>query len=435
MHRLPPAAAGEAVQSVDRAMRLLKAISVQPGARQRLGAGAPLRPQPQHRLADCSDDARAARAWSSATPTPPLPRRLRGPADRRRRRLRRVARRVRPMLEPGGRAAYRGERDARRRPPVHARVHRPGRIHPASPAPNWIGRSLPLHATSSGKVFLAWLPEDERDAVLPPHLEAYTAQHHHRPCASRRATRRDPACWATAPAWASSRSAKRRRRRRCSTAKDGRGDRQHLGPEPARDPPAAAHAGADRPEHRPRDRAGAAMNLDAFITCAITGAGGTTDRRDKVPVTPSRSPTRAIEAATAGAGDRPHPRARPRHRQGLARPRAVPPGGRADPGLATSTWCINLTAGMGGDLVLGGDERPLPLDATAPTWRAPPSGCVHVGAAAPRDLHARLRQHELRRRRRLRDDEHARDAAWRWPRRCRSSASSPSSRCSTPATW
>jgi DNA-binding IclR family transcriptional regulator len=44
------------------------------------------------------------------------------------------------------------------------------------PSPDWRGRGLPLHATSSGKVFLAWLPEDERDAVLPPHLEAYTPQ-------------------------------------------------------------------------------------------------------------------------------------------------------------------------------------------------------------------------------------------------------------------
>jgi DNA-binding IclR family transcriptional regulator len=47
---------------------------------------------------------------------------------------------------------------------------------PGVPWPNWLGRSLPLHATSSGKVFLAWLPEDERDAVLPPHLEAYTSR-------------------------------------------------------------------------------------------------------------------------------------------------------------------------------------------------------------------------------------------------------------------
>jgi DNA-binding IclR family transcriptional regulator len=47
---------------------------------------------------------------------------------------------------------------------------------PTVPSPNWLGRSLPLHATSSGKVFLAWLPDAERDAVLPPTLERYTAR-------------------------------------------------------------------------------------------------------------------------------------------------------------------------------------------------------------------------------------------------------------------
>jgi DNA-binding IclR family transcriptional regulator len=46
---------------------------------------------------------------------------------------------------------------------------------PATPTPNWLGRNLPLHATSAGKVFLAWLPEAERDAVLPSVLERYTA--------------------------------------------------------------------------------------------------------------------------------------------------------------------------------------------------------------------------------------------------------------------
>jgi DNA-binding IclR family transcriptional regulator len=45
---------------------------------------------------------------------------------------------------------------------------------PVIPCPNWLGRQLPLHATSSGKVFLAWLPEDERDALLPSVLERYT---------------------------------------------------------------------------------------------------------------------------------------------------------------------------------------------------------------------------------------------------------------------
>ncbi len=45
---------------------------------------------------------------------------------------------------------------------------------PNVPCPNWLGRPIPLHATSSGKVFLAWLPDEEREAVLPPHLEPYT---------------------------------------------------------------------------------------------------------------------------------------------------------------------------------------------------------------------------------------------------------------------
>jgi DNA-binding IclR family transcriptional regulator len=45
---------------------------------------------------------------------------------------------------------------------------------PGPPSPDWTLRHIPLHATSSGKVFLAWLPEDERAAVLPATLERFT---------------------------------------------------------------------------------------------------------------------------------------------------------------------------------------------------------------------------------------------------------------------
>ena len=45
---------------------------------------------------------------------------------------------------------------------------------PGPPSPDWNGRQIPLHATSSGKVFLAWMPEDERAAVLPAALERFT---------------------------------------------------------------------------------------------------------------------------------------------------------------------------------------------------------------------------------------------------------------------
>lgn len=41
-------------------------------------------------------------------------------------------------------------------------------------APNWLGRALALHATSTGKAFLAFLHEAERDALLAARLERYT---------------------------------------------------------------------------------------------------------------------------------------------------------------------------------------------------------------------------------------------------------------------
>ena len=41
-------------------------------------------------------------------------------------------------------------------------------------APNWLDKPLPLHATSGGKAFLAWLGRDERDAILPAVLPRYT---------------------------------------------------------------------------------------------------------------------------------------------------------------------------------------------------------------------------------------------------------------------
>ena len=49
-------------------------------------------------------------------------------------------------------------------------------VQPAGGAtvPRWIGQSGPLHATASGKTFLAALPVAERDALLPARLERFT---------------------------------------------------------------------------------------------------------------------------------------------------------------------------------------------------------------------------------------------------------------------
>lgn len=43
------------------------------------------------------------------------------------------------------------------------------------------------------------------------------------------------------------------------------------------------------------------MNTDVFITCAVTGAGDTTDKSPHVPVTPEAIADAAIESARAGA--------------------------------------------------------------------------------------------------------------------------------------
>jgi len=45
---------------------------------------------------------------------------------------------------------------------------------PSVMAANWLGRTVPLHATSSGKAWLAWLPAVEAAALLTPPLASYT---------------------------------------------------------------------------------------------------------------------------------------------------------------------------------------------------------------------------------------------------------------------
>ncbi len=98
---------------------------------------------------------------------------------------------------------------------------------------------------------------------------------------------------------------------------------------------------------------------EAFITCALTGAGDTTGRSDKVPVTPAEIAESGIEAARAGAAIL-HVHVRDPETGAPAR----------DPALYREVVervrdsgvdvVLNLTAGMGGDLTLGPADRPLP---------------------------------------------------------------------------
>jgi uncharacterized protein (DUF849 family) len=101
------------------------------------------------------------------------------------------------------------------------------------------------------------------------------------------------------------------------------------------------------------------MNWDVFITCAVTGAGDSTGRSDKVPITPAQIAAAAIEAAGAGAAVA-HIHVRdPATGKGARDPKlyAEVVGHVRDAGVDV---VLNLTAGMGGDMVFGGVEQPLP---------------------------------------------------------------------------
>ncbi|MCC5986695.1 MAG: 3-keto-5-aminohexanoate cleavage protein [Pararhodobacter sp.] len=101
------------------------------------------------------------------------------------------------------------------------------------------------------------------------------------------------------------------------------------------------------------------MNREVFITCAVTGSGGTQDRSPHVPRSPAQIAASAIDAAKAGAAIV-HCHVRDPETGAPAR----------DPALyrevterirdAEVDVVLNLTAGMGGDLTLGGTDSPLP---------------------------------------------------------------------------
>ncbi len=103
-----------------------------------------------------------------------------------------------------------------------------------------------------------------------------------------------------------------------------------------------------------------AMNREVFITCAVTGSGGTQDRSPHVPRSPKQIADSAIEAAKAGAAIvhchvRDPETGKPRRDVSLYR--EVTERIRD----ANVDVVLNLTAGMGGDMVFGPVESPLPL--------------------------------------------------------------------------
>ena len=121
---------------------------------------------------------------------------------------------------------------------------------------------------------------------------------------------------------------------------------------------------------------------ETFITCALTGAGDTTGRSDKVPVTPAEIAEAGIEAARAGAAvihvhvrdpDSGQPARDPAlYREVVERVR----GSGVD-------VVLNLTAGMGGDLTLGPTDRPLPPSQAGTDMAGAEERLAHVAELLP----------------------------------------------------
>ncbi len=101
------------------------------------------------------------------------------------------------------------------------------------------------------------------------------------------------------------------------------------------------------------------MNREVFITCAVTGSGGTQDRSKYVPRSPKEIAESAIEAAKAGAAVV-HCHVRDPETgvpsRNLSYYREVTERIRA----SEVDVVLNLTAGMGGDMVFGPVQNPLP---------------------------------------------------------------------------
>ena len=98
-----------------------------------------------------------------------------------------------------------------------------------------------------------------------------------------------------------------------------------------------------------------AMNREVFITCAVTGSGGTQDRSPNVPRSPAQIAESAIAAAKAGAAVvhchvRDPETGKPS--RDLALYREVTERIRD----SATDVVLNLTAGMGGDLLFDGTE-------------------------------------------------------------------------------
>jgi 3-dehydrocarnitine:acetyl-CoA trimethylamine transferase len=123
-------------------------------------------------------------------------------------------------------------------------------------------------------------------------------------------------------------------------------------------------------------------NLKPFITCAVTGSGSTQERSAHVPRSPEQIANSAIDAAKAGAAVvhchvRDPETGEPSRRTDLYR-EVVDRIRDSDTDVV-----VNLTAGMGGDMVFGDPESPLPLNEAGTDMVGATERMAHVAECLP----------------------------------------------------
>ncbi len=124
------------------------------------------------------------------------------------------------------------------------------------------------------------------------------------------------------------------------------------------------------------------MNKEVFVTCAVTGSGGTQDRSPHVPRSPEEIATSAIDAAKAGAAVV-HCHVRDPETGAPTRDVALYREVTERIRDADVDVVLNLTAGMGGDLVLGSVDAPLPVNEGATDMIGAEARVAHVADCLP----------------------------------------------------
>jgi uncharacterized protein (DUF849 family) len=125
-----------------------------------------------------------------------------------------------------------------------------------------------------------------------------------------------------------------------------------------------------------------AMNTDVFITCAVTGSGATQDRSHHVPRSPEQIADSAIKAAKAGAAV---VHCHVRDPETGAPSRDVKLYRELTERIRDSDTdvVLNLTAGMGGDIVFGGVENPMDLNKAGTDMVGATERMAHVAECLP----------------------------------------------------